>query len=532
MRSDNIGTRGGEVWGAFLCVLVVALASRFLADWGQPLFSHHDIRQTQTALTIYWFVREGIDFLNPALPIFGPGVPSISPDFPLFQAVVALLLKLTGGTSVDAVEVAARAVNFAFFLLASFALFRVLRAQFQASTAHAVTALWLLMPFAWFWSFAVMIEFMALAFTLLFFAEVYFLSTSSDRFRRHLWGACAFGILAALVKVTTFSVMVPSAALIYLVNRNLHRTRRLARRDIDAALVAFVIPLLAGAAWMLWTSHTRGQNVYQADVLDSSFYLQWAFGSLEQRLSLDTWYQILGYVTGFEILGLVGIPFFLIGVFLSFSRVHLFAWLLPLPVAVLVFTNLYFRHDYYQVAVVAGIAVVTCAGLEAACRLAVDRFPTLSRFAGAGMLTLGGCVLISATTWLVHLPPKNALALIRGDDMRPSYAYTIQPFIELPENSILEAARIVKENSSPDQTILVRGRGQWTQLPLYAERKVLLTAWACAERKWRIARQVPIGLFVDFDEQDSCFLARDENCVVRKTDDYWIGRCYRDLLAE
>jgi len=510
----------------------LALASRFLADWGQPLFSHHETRQTQTALTIYWFVREGIDIFNPTLPIFGPGVASITPDFPLFQAIAALLLKITGGTSVDAVEVAARAVNFAFFLLASFALFRVLRAQFQESTAQAVTALWLLMPFTWFWSFAVMIEFMALAFTLLFFAEVYFLSASPDRFRRHLWTACAFGILAALAKVTTFSVMVPSAVLIYAVNRNIHRTRRLAGRDIGAAVLAFTIPLLVGAAWMLWASHTRGQNVYQADVLDSSHYLYWAFGSLEQRLSLHTWYQILGYVTGFEILGLIGIPFFLIGVFLSLRRVHLFAWLLPLPVAVLTFTNLYYRHDYYQVAVVAGVVVVSCAGIEAAFRLATERIPVLSRFAGVGMLTLGGCILISATTWLVHLPPKNALALIRGDDMKPSYAYTIQPFITLPESPVLEAARIVKENSSPDQTILVRGQRQWTQLPLYAERKALLTAWACTERKWRIARQVPIGLFVDFNQKDSCFLARDESCVVRKTDDYWIGRCYRDLLKE
>jgi hypothetical protein len=63
---------------------LVAVAHVFIT-WTAPLIDQHGFRQTQTALTVYWYLRDGIDLLRPPLPLFGTAHPSIPFEFPLYR---------------------------------------------------------------------------------------------------------------------------------------------------------------------------------------------------------------------------------------------------------------------------------------------------------------------------------------------------------------------------------------------------------------------------------------------------------------
>lgn len=90
---------GKESWAnrapLVLAVLAVAGTTALVMCYaGQPLLDRHAFRQTQTAITSYWFIREGYK-LACETPI--AGYPWLLPfEFPLYQAVVAAVSQITG----------------------------------------------------------------------------------------------------------------------------------------------------------------------------------------------------------------------------------------------------------------------------------------------------------------------------------------------------------------------------------------------------------------------------------------------------
>jgi hypothetical protein len=81
-------------------LLLLALLAGAYATWevlnylGQPLLDAHSFRQTQTALTSYWFMKEGFR-LAYQTPV--GGAPWTIPyEFPIYQAVVTGLSGATG----------------------------------------------------------------------------------------------------------------------------------------------------------------------------------------------------------------------------------------------------------------------------------------------------------------------------------------------------------------------------------------------------------------------------------------------------
>lgn len=62
--------------------------------WNLPILDAHAFRQTQTALTSYWFVQEGfkLDYITPVL---GPPW-EIPLEFPLYQWIAAALHQVSG----------------------------------------------------------------------------------------------------------------------------------------------------------------------------------------------------------------------------------------------------------------------------------------------------------------------------------------------------------------------------------------------------------------------------------------------------
>lgn len=119
-RLVRIGTRYMVVFLVLVGVLV-----RFI-NISSPLLEGHSFRQTQTAITVWTFVEEGISLCGYQTPVFGP--PWRLPlEFPVFQVSAYLLTKM-GITNID---VACRATNITSFCLSAFFLYLLCNLHFR-----------------------------------------------------------------------------------------------------------------------------------------------------------------------------------------------------------------------------------------------------------------------------------------------------------------------------------------------------------------------------------------------------------------
>src|SRR6516164_5284174 len=90
-RADPTALENMRVRWAAILFLIVGFAWSFVyltGDWNRSLLGLHMWRQTQTAMTSYWFVHEGFR-MDYQTPVFGPPW-SIPFEFPFYQALVAL----------------------------------------------------------------------------------------------------------------------------------------------------------------------------------------------------------------------------------------------------------------------------------------------------------------------------------------------------------------------------------------------------------------------------------------------------------
>jgi len=103
-----------------VAALVVLISVVFVvATSGQPLLDLHSFRQTQTALTSYWFSSSGwrLDYWTPVA-----GAPwSIPFEFPVYQALVAFVSDMLGSP----LDKTGRLVSY-FFLLVLMRKYRML----------------------------------------------------------------------------------------------------------------------------------------------------------------------------------------------------------------------------------------------------------------------------------------------------------------------------------------------------------------------------------------------------------------------
>src|SRR5215211_4138417 len=73
---------------AWILMVVLSVAIRIPGLYD----TSYQWRPLHTEVTVYWFVREGIDILNYQTPFYGPPW-QIPIEFPLFQAVAAIIFK-------------------------------------------------------------------------------------------------------------------------------------------------------------------------------------------------------------------------------------------------------------------------------------------------------------------------------------------------------------------------------------------------------------------------------------------------------
>lgn len=394
-------------------------------------------RQTQTALTAYWLIKEPHTFayITPVL-----GAPWSMPfEYPIYQWLAVLLTKV--GIPLVA---AGRLVSFAAFVGCLVPIWTIARDLRISKVAFLIVAIvYLSCPFYVYWSRTFMIETTALFFSLCWLAGVIKSRVSSTPL---LWLATlGCGCLAVLTKSTTFLSIGTIAGAIYLHDLFIwlrrDRSALSAYRLVRAGLV-FLIPIVIGSAWVVASDYFKAQNAFGA-YLNSEALRVWNFGSLAQRFALTE--PIMTSLR--ETFGYVGVIIpLLIALELIRSKYRttiLFAVAGYLS-TFFIFTNLHIVHTYYQSA----NAVFACiaAGLTLASMLENGWRKT----AVAALV----CILLS-----------------QGHYFREFFWRAVATD-NVDEVSIL-TAKFARDATKPDQSLLIFGEEWSSRTPFYSERKSL-----------------------------------------------------------
>jgi hypothetical protein len=366
-------TRQGWSLETRLCVLVFGVALAINAGlsgigWNNSLLGSHEFRQTQTALTVDRFLIDGVK-LDYETPILGPPW-QIPLELPVYQAGVTWFVRATGLP----LEQSGRLVSWLFFLSALPACFLLL-GRLGVPRPHRLLflSLLLLSPLYIFFSRGFLIESTALSFACWFL--ICFARYLDRGHIAWLIGAAICGAAAGMIKVTTFAVFL-IAALIFL-GRALRIQQKSKLKLWLEAAAAVLIPL---SATLWWTAHTAGvrHRNPEASFLDSHFGF-WSFGDLAQRVSGEFWLRTFR-VWADGIVGEAGVA--LVVLYYCWIRGR-YRWAVTGCLAAflsgqLIFSNLYWVHDYYFYA--SGLFLVAALGFFMVEFIARPDIPVIARW--------------------------------------------------------------------------------------------------------------------------------------------------------
>lgn len=432
-------------WLMLLLTIVIVVSGAMTVHYlHQPLLERHAFRQTQTALSAYWMLRDGlrVAYETPIL-----GAPWAIPfEFPIYQWVVVSLVRVSDLP----LDTAGRLVSYLFLLACCGPVFPISRRlQLDAATPWVFCCLLLSSPIYLFWGRTFMIETAALFF--IFAALPFALDVISPR--RNIRAAmvcCVLASVAVLQKATTAAPVLLMFGIFWLFQW--WRDRGFDRKRIESILyvaIAFGIPLLLGVLWTHYTDSIKLKNAAGAD-LTSAALQNWNFGSIQQRLTFGTYSELLvkrvlapnfGAWLGFFLIAGA-----LVGVKNKAARVQIACCVLLYLVPMLIFLNLHLQHDYYQIAngvfLVGGLAI-TCV-------------------AWAPQLTSYRYAVPALTTLLVLLN----LAVFQV-----KYMKYLQKDLSVKSERALAVSDFLRSNTFKDSAIIIFGNDWSSDIGYYAQRK-------------------------------------------------------------
>jgi hypothetical protein len=468
-----------RAWFAALPLMAAAALaySAFVAIHyaSQPLVERHGFRQTQTALTSYWMIRDGWK-LAYETPV--GGFPwSIPFEFPIYQTVVAVI----AGTFDLDLEVVGRLVSYAFLVGCAWPAFSLSRRlDLPAPVPWVFCALLWTSPLYVFWGRTFMIETAAI-----FFAFAC-LPYAVDLIRgRSGWIPVVpfllLGTAAVLQKATTGGPVLLFLVVLCAVLAWRRRARPAARwRTVAVQLATLALPLLVGAAWTRYSDEVKMLNAFGPQ-LTSQALAAWNFGTLAQKLSLGTyesvvWHRSIVPNAG----GALGVLLLLAP--WSIRNQRPLAWLSAAAIAlfllpILIFTNLHAVHDYYQ----SGCVLFLLAALAVAV---------------GGWLTRATRSAAPATVATLALMISNVAAFAAG------YGGVVAGVPSERERRPLAIGRLIREQTVPGTGIVVFGADWSSEIAYYAQRKSLTAPeWFTEYREaWRDPQRflgdLPLGAIV------------------------------------
>lgn len=430
--SSSAWTKGRRAEAALVAGVFVTLAALVAPTIGHPLVEAHDFRQTQTAFPARIFHEEGIDLLHPSVPVLGE--PFVIPfEFPLFQALASFVMDV--GIDEDA---ALRLTGAACFLVAALLLYGLVRRIAGRVSALAALVAFAFSPFALVWSRTSMIEYLATAGAVGYTWAL--IEWRETRRPLPVGLALAAGLVTMLVKPTTAVFWIlpglayrPSGR-----SRGSHSPRRI--HLATAAIVA--VPVVAAVLWTRHADSVKEANESTA-ALSSSELGEWSFGTIGHRTDIAIW-RFLGEQTTEVLLGF-GVLLLPVALFAAVRSTQRGFWLGIVVAAFgppLVFTSLYFFHDYYLAAVSPAFAALVGLGAGYVLARLPRRAPVVAAAAAVGLLAVVAVLVHSRGYWLriydaehdpsgvmpvareveTHTRPDDVVAMV-GYDWSPSILY-------------------------------------------------------------------------------------------------------------
>lgn len=489
-----------------LALILVSLPLR-LFHLDNPIIEIHGTRTTQTALTVLYWEKEGLDVFSYQTPVLGEPW-KVPMEFPTYQLCVFYAHKVLSAIGITNLDVALRLVHIAFFYVSACLLYLVSKRFFgDAWVAVVVLAFYLFVPFSIFWSRSSMIEFVAVCFALGYC--LFFMRFIEKQSLGNIVGAIILGALGFLTKITT---MFPYCLLIaflglwhvflqYQADKKSLITRNFVMFALKA-VVMVIIPVALGVVWVKWSDQVKtASGAYWWTSKGTALHV---YGSLAQRLSPGLWKDVMEFLNNVipkQLLILCGLSL----LFLPRKPRELLAVLVPATcalVAIFAYFNLYRIHDYYYCAILALLCMTVGYVLFTALKgLCVNYLKPEHRAPMVAAFVLG----ILALTFM-H---PRAVYYLRPAFASRSYFYDFEP-----RKSWFLMTEYLKRNTRESDWFLVFDSNKMSsETPYYAERK----AWVIDrftpknEASSAVIARYEIGLVdrdaADFEEQKA-FLAQ------------------------
>jgi 4-amino-4-deoxy-L-arabinose transferase-like glycosyltransferase len=433
--------RSSDLWETALWLLIAALLcfDLFVLLYGignGPNEFLYSFRQTQTALTAYWLIKEPHTFayITPVL-----GAPWSMPfEYPIYQWLAVFLAKV--GVPLVA---AGRLVSFAAFVGCLIPLWTMARdLKISRRAFLVVAAVYLACPFYVYWSRTFMIETTALFFSLCWLAG--FVRSQTNPSLLAWFATVGFGCLAVLTKSTTFLSVGPIVGAVYLYDALVWLRRDRSASSAYGLLwrgLLFLIPIVVGAAWVAASDHFKAPNVF-GSYLNSVALSAWNFGTVAQRFALKE--TVLNSLK--ETFGYIGL---LVPLLIALDLIHsryrtaiLFAVAGYLS-AFFIFTNLHIVHTYYQ----SSNAVFACIAVGMTIASLIDK----------GQLRTAAIVLVCVIASQLHYFREYYWFTVATDNVGP----------------LVLTARAARDTTKPDESLLIFGTEWSSAIPFYSERKSL-----------------------------------------------------------
>lgn len=492
-------------WGGAVVVFGLLLVFHGWAvsvGWKNGNLPGNEFRQAQTALTARFMQHDSNYTLAYPTPVLGRPW-SIPMEFPLYQWTVVGLSRATGLPLIQA----GRAVSLACFYGALAALFPLLgRLGLAPARRLVVMGLLLTCPLYIFYARGFLIETMVLMFSLWFLVAFGRMITAPTLGR--LAVVAGLGVLAGLVKVTTFTVfLLPAGGWTVgeMLRQNATAGGRGVARTAGWGLAAILPAIIVTACWTRLADAIKAANSSAAFV-QSGNLIDFNFGTSAIRFSAATlgahWTNLSHNIAG---------PVLLVAAALLLGTVSRRWWRPALAclgcylAPLVIFPLLYARHDYYAVA--NAVLLLGAAGLAVA---------------GAGELR---------PRWL----PWVILAGLHATQVW-TYRQTYLEVQRAPSPGGSDMTHAINLMTDPDEEIVVAGYDWDSSLPFYSDRRALMlhhgTEFDAAYLNTAFAAQEPgrvtvfvargaqrenplllplLGKYFDFDPRP---LFRWEDCTV------------------
>lgn len=427
----------------FCLCLVLAVKYSFIGI-NNYLLDNHSFRQTQTALTAYYFVKDGFKFAYET-PILGNPW-TIPFEFPIYQWIVALIKILTNGN----LDLIGRIVSLSFYSVMLFYLFKII----QKFTLRYDYSIWVIIftmmhPIYIFWSRTFMIESTVLCFSVvyLFYSLQYFESFKI----KYIILTSFFGVLAALTKITTFLPFMFFTLIlawtIWLREKGHMFRWKITLKYIALSISIFIIPFLSAKLWVDYSDNLKKGSNYAYNYTSSKNLMTWNFGTLKQRISFCQWEKILinSQIYSHKLyLLIISLIIFIFLKKLKF-RYHVLICIGLYLLAPLIFTNLHIVHDYYTFS----NSIFLCSALG---------FIIIS-FISTNLFSYKVFGIIIGIFFILFFNKKYKEGYYLAQNSRSNYLIPITNYIK-------------KITSSEDQ-IIVYGNDWGSEYAYYSERKTL-----------------------------------------------------------